>query len=210
MIRFDIFSDPICPWCYIGKVRLDAAFALNPGLGFDIHWHPFQLNPDMAQGGMDRREYLEGKFGGKTQAVQVYTQIDAAAKTSGLTLDFAGIKRTPNTLDAHRLIYWSGIEGCQNAVVDRMFKAYFQQGRDISVPSVLCGIASGAGMDKAVVAKVLEGDSDKDTMRAADAQAREMGIQGVPFFVVAEEHAISGAQETTVWDAAIKEILANR
>lgn len=203
MIRLDIFSDPICPWCYIGKVRLEQALADNPNHGFDLHWQPFQLNPQMPRGGMDRRDYLERKFGGKTEAVRVYAQIDSAAQDSGLALDFAGIKRTPNTLDAHRLIYWSGIEGCQNAVVDRLFKAYFQQGRDISQGSVLAGIGAAAGMDKGAVETLLTSEADKDTVMNADAYAREIGVQGVPFFILAGQHAISGAQETAVWNEVI-------
>ena len=109
MIPLDILSDPICPWCYIGKANLDRALAARPGHPLTIQWHPFQLNPDMPAGGMDRRAYLEAKFGGREAAVQVYGRIADAAEAAGLSIDFAGISRTPNTIDAHRLIHWAGL-----------------------------------------------------------------------------------------------------
>jgi len=131
MIKLDILSDPICPWCYIGKAHLDRALSARPDHRFAIEWHPFQLNPEMPETGMDRREYLETKFGGRAQAVKVYGQIEDAANAAGLKIDFAAIKRTPNTIDAHRLIHWAGLEGRQTAAVSRLFKAYFEDGRDI-------------------------------------------------------------------------------
>ncbi len=146
MIKLDILSDPICPWCYIGKTRLERAMEAEPNHPFAIEWHPFQLNPDMPSEGMDRREYLETKFGGKDNAVSVYAEIEKHAREDGLELDFAAIKRTPNTIDAHRLIHWAGIEGKQNAVVDALFKAYFKEGRDIGDAEVLCDVADSAGL----------------------------------------------------------------
>lgn len=206
MIKIDIISDPICPWCYIGKTRLDRALEANPDHDFVIEWHPFQLNPTMASEGMDRREYLETKFGGKEGAISVYSQIDQAAKDSGLHLDLAGIKRTPNTINAHRLIHWAGIDGLQNAVVDRLFKAYFKEGRDISDHSVLVRIASGVGIDGDAVRRLLESDADADDITARDADARRKGVSGVPCFVVANEYVIQGAQGQEMWENVIKEI----
>ena len=117
MVKLDILSDPICPWCYIGKANLDRALSQRPDHELAIEWHPFQLNPDMPDEGMDRRTYLETKFGGKERAVTVYAQIEQAAKDAGLDVDFGAIKRTPNTINAHRLIHWAGVEGRQTAVV---------------------------------------------------------------------------------------------
>ena len=116
-VKLDILSDPICPWCYIGKTYLDAALAENPNHPFAIEWHPFQLNPEMPAGGMDRRAYLEGKFGGKEAAVKADAPVVEHAKAAGLTINFEAMKRTPNTIDAHRLIHWAGIEGRQIAAV---------------------------------------------------------------------------------------------
>lgn len=206
MAKIDIISDPICPWCYIGKTRLDRALELNPTHNFIIEWHPFQLNPTMPKDGMDRREYLEAKFGGQKEAIEVYSNIDKTATETGLSLNFGGIKRTPNTIDAHRLIHWAGIEGRQNSIIDRLFKAYFQEGRDISEHSVLTRIASAAGMDQDVVRNLLKSDADKADIKARDTDARKRGIQGVPAFVVANEYVIQGAQTIDIWDNIIKEI----
>ena len=206
MAKIDIISDPICPWCYIGKTRLDRALELNPTHNFIIEWHPFQLNPTMPKDGMNRREYLEAKFGGQKEAIEVYSNIDKTATETGLSLNFGGIKRTPNTIDAHRLIHWAGIEGRQNSIIDRLFKAYFQEGRDISEHSVLTKIASAAGMDQDVVRSLLKSDADKEDIKARDTDARKRGIQGVPAFVVANEYVIQGAQTIDIWDNIIKEI----
>ena len=206
MAKIDIISDPICPWCYIGKTRLDRALELNPTHNFIIEWHPFQLNPTMPKDGMDRREYLEAKFGGQKEAIEVYSNIDKTATETGLSLNFGGIKRTPNTIDAHRLIHWAGIEGRQNSIIDRLFKAYFQEGRDISEHSVLTRIASAAGMDQDVVRSLLKSDADKEDIKARDTDARKRGIQGVPAFVVANEYVVQGAQTIDIWDNIIKEI----
>ena len=206
MAKIDIISDPICPWCYIGKTRLDRALELNPTHNFIIEWHPFQLNPTMPKDGMDRREYLEAKFGGQKEAIEVYSNIDKTATETGLSLNLGGIKRTPNTIDAHRLIHWAGIEGRQNSIIDRLFKAYFQEGRDISEHSVLTRIASAAGMDQDVVRNLLKSDADKEDIKARDTDARKRGIQGVPAFVVANEYVIQGAQTIDIWDNIIKEI----
>ncbi|MGY9052916.1 MAG: DsbA family oxidoreductase [Rhodobacterales bacterium] len=203
MIKIDIISDPICPWCFIGKTRLDRALEANPSHDFIIEWHPFQLNPTMPEAGMDRREYLETKFGGQKAAIDVYSQIDDTARESGIKMNFGGIKRTPNTINAHRLIHW---EGKQNAVVDRLFKAYFQEGRDISEHFVLTRIASAVGMDSEAMRRLLESNADTDDIRARDADSRRKGIQGVPAFLVANEYVVQGAQMTDVWNNIITEI----
>lgn len=209
MHKLDIYSDPICPWCYIGKTRLDRALEANPDHSFIIEWHPYQLNPDMPKTGMDRREYLETKFGGQDGALRVYRHIDEAARADGLHLDFAGIKRTPNTLDAHRLIHWAGLEGRQNAVKDRLFKAYFKEGRDISEHSVLTRIAKAVGMGDSMVTRLLDSDADIETIKAADAAARAKGMSGVPCFIIDETYVLEGAQPPELWTNVIKE-LANQ
>jgi len=209
MVKLDILSDPICPWCYIGKANLDRALEQIGDHPFEIEWHPFQLNPDMPAGGMDRREYLETKFGGKQGAIQAYAPVVDAAEKAGLEIDFAGIKRTPNTLNAHRLIHWAGIEHRQTPVVSFLFKAYFKEGRDIGDIDVLADIADAAGMDAAVVRQLLQGDADADDIRARDTWAREKGVNSVPTFIVAQQHAVPGAQPPEMWVQVIKEIMAN-
>ncbi|NOD91651.1 thioredoxin domain-containing protein [Ruegeria sp. HKCCD4884] len=207
-VKLDILSDPICPWCYIGKTHLDKALANIPDHPFVIEWHPFQLNPDMPDEGMDRREYLERKFGGKDGAVRAYAPVVEHAESAGLKIDFEGMKRTPNTLDAHRLIHWAGIEGKQNAVVDALFDAYFVQARDIGDPEVLSDIADSAGMDAAVVMKLLKSDADRDDIRNRDSHSREMGVSSVPTYIVANQHAVPGAQPPEMWEKVIAEIMS--
>jgi predicted DsbA family dithiol-disulfide isomerase len=207
-IKLDIMSDPICPWCYIGKAHLDRALADHPGHPFSIEWHPFQLNPDMPKGGMGRRAYLEGKFGGKEAAVRAYAPVVEHAKAAGLNINFEAMQRTPNTLDAHRLIHWAGIEGRQTAVVAALFQAYFVDARDIGSAEVLADIADGVEMDAAVVTRLLGTDEDAQAIRDRDAHSRKMGINSVPTFIVANQHAVPGAQPPELWTQVIAELSA--
>ena len=207
-VRLDIMSDPICPWCYIGKTHLDKALAEAPDHPFVIEWHPFQLNPDMPPEGVDRRAYLEGKFGGKEGAVKAYAPVVEHAEAAGLNIDFEGMTRTPNTIDAHRLIHWAGIEGKQSQAVDALFDAYFVQARDIGNHEVLADIADGIGMDASVVLRLLASDADREDIRKRDAHSREMGINSVPTFIVAQQHAVPGAQPPELWHRVIEELRA--
>lgn len=206
MILLDIISDPICPWCYIGKVNLDRALEARPEHALTIQWHPFQLNPDMPREGMERRTYLESKFGGRKNAVRVYSRIAEAAEAAGLNIDFGKIRRTPNTLDSHRLIHWAGLEGRQTAAASRLFKAYFEEGLDIGDHDVLLDIAVGIGLERELVARLLDSDADVEDIRARDAHARERGVTGVPTFVLANQHVVPGAQPTDLWLKVIDEI----
>lgn len=207
-VKLDILSDPICPWCYIGKTQLDKALAAIPDHPFVIEWHPFQLNPDMEPEGMDRREYLERKFGGKEGAVRAYAPVVEHAEKAGLAIDFEAMQRTPNTLDAHRLIHWAGVEGKQTQAVDALFAAYFTEGRDIGDAEVLADIADSIGMDAAVVLKLLKSDADRDDIAKRDSHSREMGVSSVPTFIVANQHAVPGAQPPELWEQVIREIMS--
>ncbi|MWD29801.1 thioredoxin domain-containing protein [Aquicoccus sp. SCR17] len=206
MIKLDILSDPICPWCYIGKTQLDRALEARPDHPFTIEWHPFQLNPDMPAEGMDRRAYLEAKFGGAEGALEAYRPIMDHAAGIGLEIEWDRITRTPNTIDAHRLIHWAGIEQRQGFVVDRLFKAYFKEGRDLGDHEVLADIADGVGMDAGVVMRLLQSEADAASIRERDAASREMGVTGVPTFVVNGQHAVPGAQPPELWEKVIAEI----
>lgn len=207
MVKIDIISDPICPWCYIGKTNLDRALEQVPDHPFVIEWHPFQLNPDMPAEGMDRRAYLEGKFGGKEAAVNAYAPVVERAEAAGLKIDFEGMRRTPNTIDAHRLIHWAGIEGRQSFVVQRLFEAYFRDARDIGNHEVLLDVADGCELDAAVIGKLLKSDADVEDIRKRDAHSREMGVNSVPTFIVANQHAVPGAQPAEMWLKVIHEIM---
>ncbi|MGB3691031.1 MAG: DsbA family oxidoreductase [Jannaschia helgolandensis] len=207
MIKLDILSDPICPWCHIGKANLFRALQKHPDHPFVLEWHPFQLNPDMPEGGRDRRAYLEEKFGGKEGAVRAYAPVVEAAEAAGLTIDFEAIKVTPNTLDAHRLIHWAGLEEKQTHVVQALFEAYFEQGRDIGDIATLIDIGVGCGMEREMLDRLFASDADREDIRARDAHARERGVSGVPTFVIANQHVLRGAQPPELWGQVIEEIL---
>lgn len=206
MIALDILSDPVCPWCWIGKTYLDRALERRPDHQLRIAWHPFQLNPDMPPEGVPRAEYLEAKFGGRERAAEIYARIDTAATQAGLRIDWSAIPRMPNTLNAHRLIHWAGIEGRQSLVVDRLFRAYFQQGRDIGDADVLADVWAESALDRATAVALLATDADADDIRARDADARAKGVGGVPTFVLARQQVVQGAQPTDLWEEVIDEI----
>jgi predicted DsbA family dithiol-disulfide isomerase len=148
---------------------------------------------------MDRRAYLEAKFGGKEGAVRAYAPVVEHAQKAGLNIDFEAMQRTPNTLDAHRLIHWAGIEGKQTAAVSSLFKAYFTEGRDIGNRETLADLADGIGLDASVILRLLQSDADEELIRERDAHSRKMGVNSVPTFIVANKHAVPGAQPTEVW-----------
>ncbi len=205
MIKLDIISDPICPWCYIGKARLNQALEMSGDQPFEIDWRPFQLNPDMPEGGMDRREYLEHKFG-KERAVSFYMQIAEAAEASGLEVHFEKITRTPNTIDAHRLIRWARPEGVQTPLVNSLFHRYFAKGEDISRHDVLADAAREVGMDPELVLRLLKTDNDIEEIREEDKAFRAMGVQGVPCFVIGGKYVVNGAQDAQLWTQVIQDI----
>ena len=205
-IKLDIMSDPICPWCYIGKAHLDRALESEPDHPFAIEWHPFQLNPDMPATGMDRRAYLEGKFGGKAGAIKAYAPVVEHAEKAGLKINFEAMQRTPNTLNAHRLIHWAGIEGRQTAAVSALFKAYFVDARDIGDTEVLSDIADAIEMDASLESRLLATDADVQDIRDRDAHSRKMGISSVPTFIVAGRHAVPGAQPPELWKKVLSDL----
>ena len=190
----DIFSDTICPWCLIGKRRLERALAQRPDMDVTVRWHAFQLNPWMPPEGMERSAYLTAKFGDK-DAEAVYANIRRIGAADGIDFRFDRIPRTPNTLASHRLIRRAGAFGLQDAVVDGLFAAYFQEGRDVGRNEELAEIAAAAGLDRDETLAWLATSEERDAVVAEDAGARRMGVQGVPLFIVAGKYAVSGAQE---------------
>jgi predicted DsbA family dithiol-disulfide isomerase len=206
MISLDIISDPICPWCYIGKARLDAATRALDATPFELSWRIFQLNPTMPAEGMDRRAYLEWKFGGPEQADRIYGEIDRVATASGLSLNLDGIGRTPNTFDAHRLIRWARTTGAQTAVVDELFKRYFEKGEDIGDRDLLLDVGESVGMERELVARLFDSDADTADLQEEEALARQMGVTGVPTFILGERYVLTGAQETETWTKVVDEL----
>ncbi len=198
-MKIEIVSDTICPWCYIGKRRFERALAAESPANVQIGWRPFQLNPEMPIGGIDRQAYLEEKFGGAQAAQQVYDPIHDAGKAEGIPFAFGKIGRTPNTINSHRLIRFATKAEHQDATVEALFRAYFLDGGDIENPAALAEVAASVGLDRAETLSYLESDEDADAIRAEDTMARQMGIQGVPFFIIDRKFAISGAQEPAVF-----------
>ncbi|TJZ91524.1 DsbA family oxidoreductase [Paracoccus gahaiensis] len=204
MTRLDIFADPVCPWCLIGQVELDRALAGRPDHSFAIAWHPFRLNPQMPPEGMDRVAYLRAKLGEGAEAAG--KALARRAADLGLVLDPA--PREPDTTDAHRLMHWAGLEGAQAPVMSGLLAAHWQEARDISDPATLTAIAEAAGMDPALTTRLLASDADRDEVARREAHARQRGIATVPTFIVADAHAISGAQPAQLWQQVIDEIMA--
>jgi predicted DsbA family dithiol-disulfide isomerase len=198
LLTIDIVSDVVCPWCYIGMRRLGLALTrigqAEPETRLRIRWHPFQLNPDLPPSGVDRREYLEAKFGGPERAAEIYARVRAAGDTVGIAFDFDRIATQPNTLDAHRLIAWVQAQADANPLVERLFRAYFLEGQNVGDRSVLAALAGEAGQDAAAARAFLDSGAGADEARAADRKARETGIGGVPFFIFDGRVAVSGAQ----------------
>jgi predicted DsbA family dithiol-disulfide isomerase len=208
MIELDIFSDPVCPWCLIGRAHLERALAQRPGANVIIAWHPFQLDPDIGPESLDRQSYMEAKFGGKAAVARANAQVEQAAANAGVKVDIAAITARPNTFDAHRLIHWASLEARQDAVVEALMRAYWNEGRDIGDPEVLADIAAGAGMERAVVARLLASDADREAVAAREAHARARGVRAVPTFVVNNAHAVEGAQPAEFWCQVIDELSA--
>jgi predicted DsbA family dithiol-disulfide isomerase len=198
-MKIDIISDTICPWCFIGKRRLARTLAMRPQPSVEISWRPYQLNPEMPVEGMDRARYLANKFGGTGRADKMYDRIRAAGLEEGIDFHFERIRRTPNTVNSHRLIAFAGEHGVQDAVVEALFTAYFVEGSDIGDKGVLADIAAAAGLRRAEVIAYLGGDENRARILAEDEHVRLMGVTGVPCFVIDERYAVSGAQSPEVF-----------
>jgi predicted DsbA family dithiol-disulfide isomerase len=209
MMQLDIFSDPICPWCYIGKSYLDRALEKVGNHPFSIQWHPFQLNPEMPIEGVDRKKYLETKFGSRDLADKAYKPVLEHANLAGLNLNLEDIAKTPNTISSHRLILWAWQEGVQNVVVSALFKAYFVEGRDIGKNAVLVDISHNAGISGDLVSRLLAGKNDLEKVIELDNAARKMGVNSAPTFILNGKHVITGAQNVEFWSNLIIEVKDN-
>jgi predicted DsbA family dithiol-disulfide isomerase len=204
--RIDIVSDAICPWCYVGKRQLERALAMlaEEGLTFQVHWNPFQLNPDMPKEGRDRAAYRAWKFGSVEKSAALDQRITEAAAGVGLGFRTDLMTRTPNTIDAHRLIWFAGQHGAQDATMEAVFKAYFVEGRDVGDHAVLADCAETAGLPRQAVQDFLAGDLADKEMRAADQAAREAGVSGVPSFFLDGYSLFSGAMPAETIATALR------
>jgi predicted DsbA family dithiol-disulfide isomerase len=207
LIRLDIFSDPVCPWCYVGKANLDRSLGAHPDHPFAIQWHPFQLNPDMPPEGVEKRAYLEAKFGGKARVDAIHERLREVARNAGVDMDPDKPQRMPNTLNAHRLIHWAGIEAVQSAVVAALMRAYWVEGRDIGDIETLADIAGENGMEHEATFRLLHSDADAGDILARDQDARQKGVNAVPTFLIAQQYVVSGAQPVETWEKVIAELM---
>lgn len=206
-MQIEIYSDVVCPWCFIGKRRLEQALE-TAGYAQEAHiaWRPFQLNPTMPKEGMDRRVYLDAKFGGAETRGAVEERVAKAGEADGIVFAFDRIEWTPNTFDAHRLIWFAGQQGCQNEVVEALFHSYFTKGREIGSLNSLAEIASDCGLNREEVERFLASDRAVQEVRAEEATGHRLGIRGVPYFVLNGSISISGAQPPDSFVAALKKI----
>jgi predicted DsbA family dithiol-disulfide isomerase len=200
-LQIDVISDVVCPWCFIGKRKLARALELygkrNPDAGRpQVAWHPYQLNPDLPEAGVDRREYLARKFGGRS--AEIYARISAVGAEVGIPFAFGKVPRQPNTLAAHTLIALAGDAGLQDVLVEALFRAYFIDGRDLSANETLSAVACEAGLAREQVDACMTSAQMRERVKAEDAQARRIGMEGVPFFLFNRRRAVSGAQDPEV------------
>lgn len=205
VVTIDVYSDVICPWCYVGKRRLERALARLDDVQTHVTWRPFQLNPTMPKEGMDRTTYLEAKFGSLAAFRRLEEHILAAGLSEAIPFAFEKIVRTPNTFSAHRLIWYAGQQSCQDEVVDSLFRGYFEEGTDIGSSEALTRLAASAGLD---AERFLRSDEGVAEVKAEEAAGHRLGIRGVPYFVFNSRYAISGAQPAEEFVAAIQKVRA--
>jgi predicted DsbA family dithiol-disulfide isomerase len=207
----DVISDVICPWCYIGKKRLEKAIAaLDSQHRVQVRWLPFQLNPTMPKEGISRKEYRIRKFGSWEQSLELDAKIVAVGQTEGIHFALGRIERTPNTVDAHRLIWLADQQGCQDAIVESLFLAYFTEGRDISNRQTLIDVVAEAGLERHRAEAMLNSEEGMDAIKEAQELSRWHRVDGVPFFIINNEITLSGAQQPDVFLDAFREAIGSQ
>ena len=194
-MQIDVISDTVCPWCFIGKRRLERAMKLRPQIRFDVRWRPFQLDPTTPKEGVERRAYIERKFGSTDKVKPIHAALLEAGTAEGIAFAFDKIARTPNTINSHRLIRWSHSANVQDTVVELLFRRYFIEGADIGDIAVLSQIGADAGLDRELVEELLNSDADCEKVEHEDTMARKIGINGVPTYLVGGAVLVTGAQD---------------
>jgi predicted DsbA family dithiol-disulfide isomerase len=207
-LQIDIVSDVVCPWCYIGKRRIENALALTPDVPVEINWRPFFLNNWVPREGISRDEYLTKKFGSVEAYKGIAGRVVAAADEEGLTYRPKLVKRQPNTIDCHRLIHWADAQGKSAEMKQRLMELYFRDGGDLTDVNVLVQAAADIGLDAENIRQRLAGDEDVELISAQAKDASDKGISGVPTFVFAQKYAVSGAQPAEQLARAIREVSA--
>jgi len=206
-MKIEVVSDVICPWCFLGKRRLDKALALVTDVKAEVIFRPFFLDPSIPPDGFDRHRYLSDKFG-EARLATLHKPLEDAGAKDGVPYHFDKITRTPNTLDAHRLIRWAQQVGKQAEVVEALFCAYWRDGKDVGDAAVLVDIAKSCGMDGAEVQRLLPTETDCVAVMDEVQKAYALGVQGVPTFIINQKYGISGAQEAEALASAIRQVAA--
>ena len=209
-VRIDVVSDVVCPWCFIGKRRLEKALALKPEIPVEVHWHPYFLNDWIPREGISRAEYLTTKFGSPERYAGIAQRVMAAAAAEGLAYAMDKISRQPNTLDAHRLIRWAGGIAKAAEMKQRLMELYFTEGADLTNRAVLLQAASDVGLDAEDVGEALASDQDVAEVEQEAQSAKDAGIEGVPMFIFGGRFAVSGAQEPEYLAEAIERLAQGR
>lgn len=197
-MRIEYVFDTVCPWCYVGKRRLERALAQRQESRVRIIWRPFLLNPDLSPEGIDRKLYLDRKFGGAARVQRVHGAVAAAGKSEGIEFDFESITRMPNSLNSHRLIRYAGSSGHEADVVEALYKAYFCQGMDIGNVEVLSDIGASTGLERSTLHTYLSSDADAIAVLNDNARAHRLGVNGVPCLILDGSYALAGAQEPDI------------
>jgi predicted DsbA family dithiol-disulfide isomerase len=203
-LRIDVVSDVVCPWCYIGKRRLEQAIELVRDISVDIHWRPYFLNPWIPREGIDRQTYLETKFGSAERYAAIAERVATAAALEGLRYEPDRISRQPNTLDCHRLILWSRSATDPARMKQRLMELYFAEGADLTDPKILIQAAAECDMDADLVRRLLASDADVDRIENEANSAKEAGIDGVPCFMFGGSAIVTGAQSPEYLASAIE------
>jgi predicted DsbA family dithiol-disulfide isomerase len=202
-MTIDVYADIACPWCYVGRARLQQALEQRPALDVTLRWRPFQLQPNMSPDGRDFRSVLANKFGGWEQAQQMFERIRTLGEEEGLEFNFDAIEVAPNTADAHRLVLWADEQDAGDAMATALFRTYFTEGRNVSATDVLVDCAVAAGLDADDARTMLKSSAYADAVRDSQQQAQRRGITGVPCYVFNNEHAVTGAQPAAVFAEAL-------
>mgnify|MGYP006432664815 CR=1 FL=1 len=207
-ISIDVYADIVCPWCYVGRARLQTALDRRPDVEATIRWRPFQLQPDLPSDGKDFRTVLEQKFGSWERAQQMFEHVETMGDAEGLPFDFDAMDVVPNTGDAHRLVLWAQERNAGEEMAERLFKAYFTEGADISDAAVLVDCAADVGLDGDAARSLLDGTEYADAVRDSQQQAHRHGINGVPCYVLDDRYAVTGAQPADVMGEALDAALS--
>lgn len=204
-LAIDVVSDVVCPWCFIGKKRLEKALALNPDIETEVHWRPYQLAPELPREGVPRRDYMLAKFGDAERIRQIHERLAGIGAEEGIPFAFESIAVAPNTLDAHRLILWARAGGRQGELVEALFRAFFIEGRNLADTAVLIAIGAAHGLDADLLTELFASDADVERTEREIASARRIGVTGVPFFIIGGRYGIAGAEAPETIAGAIRQ-----